>query len=233
MRRILNGITTLGAVGALVLAAQVTAASPTTSSSVYTVGSLTVPGVDTGLTLKSGRYVTVTAIGAVCPGTGYCVGPDGYPSVDTMHSNYGGFVLPGAPAYGLVGRVGDGPWVQVGSGPTKLSGSGDLVFAVNDDWYPDNTGSFTVTVTYSRGSASQGAVSITSCYPGWGYGDANHDHSGPPPKSSSTCWPGYGYGDTNHDHSGPPGHDSTSSTRGSASSQGSSSEHGNSGGKQP
>jgi hypothetical protein len=226
MRRILNGMTLLGAIGALVVAAQGTAAGPTQLSSVYTVGSLSVPGVDTGLVVMAGRYVTVTATGTVCPGTGYCLGPDGYPPVDTTHSDYGGFVLPGAPAYGLVGRVGDGPWVQVGSGPTNVSGSGDLVFAVNDDWFPDNTGSFTVTVTYSRGSASQGAASTTSCYPGWGHGDANHEHDGPPPKGSSACWPGYGYGDTNHDHSGPPGHDS-------ASSQGSSGEHGNSGAKRP
>jgi hypothetical protein len=231
MRQIWRATTLLGAIGALVLAAQGIAASPTTISSVYSVGSVTVPGVDTGLVLNNGGSVTATATGTVCPGTGYCVGPDGYPSVDTMHSGYGGFVLPGAPAYGLVGRVGSGPWVQVGSGPTKLSGSGDLVFAVNDDLFSDNTGSFTVTVTYSRGSASQG-VTATSCYPGWGYGDANHDHDGPPPKSADSCWPGYGYGDTNHDHSGPPGRDPTS-TPGGASTQFSSSGHGKSDGKQP
>jgi hypothetical protein len=57
--------------------------------------------------------------------------------------------------------------VQVGSGPTVLSGTGALVFAVNDDLLVDNAGSFTVTVSYS-------------CWPGWGYGDVNHDHCGPP-----------------------------------------------------
>lgn len=226
MRRIWKGMTLLGAMGVLTLAAQGAAASSAPLSSVYSVGSLSVPGVDTGLVLKGGRYVTATATGTVCPGTGYCVDPDGYPSVDTTHSGYGGFVLPGAPAYGLVGRVGTGPWVQVGSGPTKLSGSGDLVFAVNDDWFPDNTGTFTVTVTYSRGSVSQGAASATTCYPGWGHGDANHDHGGPPPTSATACWPGEGHGDTNHDHTGPPGRDSASTS----SAPG---EHGSSGGKRP
>ena len=79
----------------------------------------------------------------------------------------GGFPLPGAPAWGLVGRVGGGPWVQIGTGPTRLSGTGELVFAVNDDLLADNSGSFTVTVSYS-------------CWPGWGYGDENHTHCGPP-----------------------------------------------------
>ena len=60
----------------LALTAQATAASPTTSSGVHTVGSLTVPGVDTGLVLKKGHSVMVTATGTVCPGTGYCTDPD-------------------------------------------------------------------------------------------------------------------------------------------------------------
>jgi hypothetical protein len=57
--------------------------------------------------------------------------------------------------------------VQVGSGPTTLSGTGELVFAVNDDLFWDNAGSFTVTVSYE-------------CWPGWGYGDEKHTHCGPP-----------------------------------------------------
>ena len=152
---------------ALVAAAQAGAAGPTTVSNVYTVSGLTVPGVDTGLVLRTGRSVTVTATGAVCPfGNSFCPGPGGYGPWDTTQSGYGGFVLPGAPAWGLVGRVGNGPWVQVGSGPTVLTGTGALVFAVNDDLLDDNAGSFTVTVS--------------RCWPGWGYGDENHDHCGPP-----------------------------------------------------
>ena len=150
----------------LIGAVQAGAAGPTVTG-VYTVGGTTVPGVDTGLVLQ-GQSVTVTATDAVCPfGDAFCPGPDGYASWDTTSSSFGGFVLPGAPAWGLVGRVGSGPWVQVGSGPTVLSGTGSLVFAVNDDLFGDNSGSFTVTVSYA-------------CWPGWGYGDVNHDHCGPP-----------------------------------------------------
>jgi len=150
---------------ALVGAAQ-SAAGPSTVTTGYTVGSLAVPGASTGLVLN-GDSVTVTATGTVCPGTGSCFGPDGDASADTTQSGFGGFVAPGAPGWGLVGRVGSGPWVQVGSGPATLSGTGELVFAVNDDLFSDNAGSFTVTVSYS-------------CWPGWGYGDENHHHCGPP-----------------------------------------------------
>ena len=38
---------------------------------------------------------------------------------------------------------------------------------MNDDLLVDNSGSFTVTVSYS-------------CWPGWGYGDENRTHCGPP-----------------------------------------------------
>jgi hypothetical protein len=143
------------------------AAGPTTVSNTYTVGGGSIPGASTGLVLTNGMTVTVTATGAVCPGVGFCPGPDGYAPWDTTQSSFGGFTLPGAPAWGLVGRVGNGPWVQVGSGPTTLSGTGELAFAVNDDLLVDNSGSFSVTVSYA-------------CWPGWGYGDENHTHCGPP-----------------------------------------------------
>ena len=192
----------VGTTVALVAASQGAAATPTQTSSVYIVGSLTVPGVDTGLVLKKGHPVTVTATGTVCPRTGYCTTPDGTSAVDTQQSPYGAYVLPGAPAYGLVARVGTGSWMQVGTGPTRIRGKGDLVFAFNDDVFPDNTGSFTVTVTYDRGAATQASE---PCTPWNGYGDANHEHTGPPGRTDDTCRPGWGYGDTNHEHSGPPG----------------------------
>ena len=162
--RTLKAWTIVGAI-ALVLAAQATAARPGAGTT-YVVGSLTVPGVSTGLVLQDGQQVTVTATGAMCPwGTAYCVGPEGNASWDTTDSWYGGYLLPGAPAWGLVGRVGNGPWVHVGSGPTTLSGTGEVVFAANDDLYPDNTSNFVVSY---------------ECRPGWGHGDDNHPHCGPP-----------------------------------------------------
>jgi hypothetical protein len=188
---------TLAATILLVVATQGTAAS-TATTSVYIVGALTAPGVNTGLVLKKGHPVTVTATGRVCIGTGYCGGPDGNSSTNTTQSS---FLLPGAPAYGLVGRVGTGQWVQVGSGPTQLSGRGELVFAVNDDFYGDNTGSFTATVSYTTtGGASR------DCYPGWGYGDANHEHCGPPGLANKPTSPGQSSAETHgssNEHGSP------------------------------
>ena len=168
--KFLKGLTLVTTV-VLALAAQGSAAGSGTTS-VYTVESGTVPGVNTGLVLQKGHPVTVTATGWVCIGNpGYCGDPDGNFSKSTMQ---GSFLVPGALAYGLVGRVGAGNWVQVGSGPTKLSGKGVLVFAVNDDHYDDNSGTFEVTVSYAKSGVSR------DCWPGWGYGDDNHVHCGPP-----------------------------------------------------
>jgi len=41
--------------------------------------------------------------------------------------------------------------------------------------------------------------------PGWGYGDNNHTHIGPPGQVDKDEKPGLGKGDDNHGHSGPPG----------------------------
>ena len=176
MRRVASMAVASGLLAAFAFPAQALADGPQSVSQSYVVNSTTVPGVDTGFIVKPGVPVTVTATGEVCafggvPGSCFDgTTPDGNSSWDTTQSGFGGFVLPGAPAWGLVGKVGDGPWVQVGSGPTTMSGSGDLVFAVNDDLFSDNTGSFTATVTFT-------------CYSGNGYGDNNHYHCGPPGQS--------------------------------------------------
>jgi hypothetical protein len=199
------GRTALAAAAVALFSAAAALAGPTTVTNTYTVGSLTVPGVSTGIVLEAGGSITVSASGTVCFAiSSLCYGPNGNPAANTTSSAYGGFVLPGAPAWGLIGRVGAGPWIQVGSG-TTLSGTGQVVFAVNDDLLGDNRGSFTVTVSYQ-------------CWPGWGYGDENHHHCGPPglagkstpadapaAAAQETSRPGHGYGDENHDHSGPRG----------------------------
>jgi hypothetical protein len=202
MKRV-KGVALAVAAIALAAAAQAGAGGHTTVSATYSVGGLAVPGLTTGLVLQPGQVLTVTASGGVCPfGDSYCPGPDGNPAQDTTSTVFGGFPLPGAPAWGLVGRVGSGPWVQLGHGPTTLTGTGVVSFAVNDDLLGDNAGAFAVTISYS-------------CWPGWGYGDKNHRHCGPPglaakPPTAAgpqgdTCRPGWGHGDDNHAHCGPPG----------------------------
>jgi hypothetical protein len=176
--KILKGFTLATAV-ALALAALGSAAGPTTTSVVFVGPQTNEPGLNTGLVLKNGS-VTVTATGVLCAHVDtLCVGPAGYagdPPIDTTQTSFGGFVLPGAPAFGLIGRVGSGPWMQVGGGPTTFSGQGELVFAVNDfhELFGDNTGGFTVTMSHKRGGVTR------TCWPGWGWGDQNHEHCGPP-----------------------------------------------------
>jgi hypothetical protein len=163
-----------------VLAAQVSAAGGVTTTD-YTVASTTdEPGLNTGLVLKKGS-VTVTATGTVCYLGSLCVGPDGDSSIDTTNP---GFVLPDASGIALVGRVGSGPWVQLGSGPTPLSGKGEVVLAVNDIYFPDNSGSFMVTISYKGSGVSR------TCWPGWGKGDTNHEHCGPPGLANKPPPPG-------------------------------------------
>jgi hypothetical protein len=203
--KILKGLTLVTTL-VLALAAQGIAAGSLTTSSVLVAPQTDEPGVSSGLVLKKGYGVSVSATGDMCPfGGAFCVGPDGYASSDTTQSAFGGFVLPGAPAWGLVGRVGSGPWVQVGDGPTTLSGEGELVFAVNDDLFGDNTGDgFMVTVSYKESGVSR------TCWPGWGYGDENHVHCGPPGQAKKN------------------GESSQPTTQGSSNNGGSEEEHGKS-----
>ena len=45
---------------------------------------------------------------------------------------------------------------------------------MNDDAYGDNTGHFEVAVSYT----ASGVTVTRTCWPGWGYGDTNHEHCG-------------------------------------------------------
>lgn len=180
MRRI-NGLALVVLAAILVSATWAAAAGSATATYVYVVPGSTVPGLSTGVVLDPASSATVTATGAICPyGSSFCPGPNGDAGWNTTGILYGGFPLPGAPAWGLLARVGSGPWVQVGSGPTTVAGTGVLEFAVNDDFLADNTGTFTVTVTVTS------STTTGSCKPGWGYGDKNHEHCGPPGQVKKT-----------------------------------------------
>lgn len=67
------------------------------------------------------------------------------------------------------------------------------------------------TTDVSANQPATGTVEETSTKLGWGAGDNNHTHSGPPGKAGTgtvekvSAKPGWGYGDKNHTHSGPPG----------------------------
>ena len=63
----------------LALAVQGSAAGSLTTSSVFVGPKTDEPGVSSGLVLKKGHGVSVSATGNMCPfGGAFCVGPDGY-----------------------------------------------------------------------------------------------------------------------------------------------------------
>ena len=115
-------------------------------------GMFTVPGTssnfNTGLTL-SGNTVFITASGAWT-----CLGPVGGSPCQTGPNGTGTpghhvppFLAEGLSEFSLIARVGSGPWQFVGAGPTAISGTGVLTFAMNDTFWGDNQGSMVVKVT--------------------------------------------------------------------------------------
>lgn len=114
-------------------------------------------GLATGFVLKEGVPVIITASGEVgfyFAGLSDPATPNGRPELGSMN---------GFPIVSLVARVGGGELQFVGTGPKQLMGSGELVLYVNDNFFGDNSGAWTVEVSYD-------------CYPGNGFGDPNHYH---------------------------------------------------------
>jgi hypothetical protein len=92
---------------------------------------------DTGLDLTAGVSVMVTATGTAhyCDS---CVAQFGTNDVDPNgRSDPGGptTLAPTLRAISLIARVGSAAPVFVGTGPTRLTGSGRLQFAINDNFF--------------------------------------------------------------------------------------------------
>lgn len=128
---------------ATIQAAPVSIVVPATSGPSTSAGSTGF--VNSGIVLAVGDVAVVTtADGVPCASRNSfsCLGPNGFGSGTCG-------VCPATllPASSWIARVGTGPWVAVGSGPTTLSGTGEIQFAFNDGLYSDNSGSFVATVT--------------------------------------------------------------------------------------
>ncbi len=158
MRKLLVALIALGlAVG--LFGAPALAASDTTSATFFipaTAGGGSdvqsgTPWFDTGLRLKPGTMVTIRASGLWkdCPDPTCGTTPAGVPM---RYSEGCVFIAPEFPAGGLIARMDQKPPVFVGNGPTAINGRGKLTFAINDCYFGDNTGGFTVTVTYPTDS---------------------------------------------------------------------------------
>lgn len=114
--------------------------------------------VSTGIVLGAGKSVVVMAEGTVtlCPpvGTGCANSPDGGNPGNSPSDS----LVPNSPFGCLAARVGSGAWACIGSGPTLLSGTGEVQFGVNDSFvspgvgYEDNGGQFAVSIAVPQAS---------------------------------------------------------------------------------
>ena len=120
----------------------------TASPGVGTAGSRIVVGgdrnwIDTGISVQAGEVVTLTADGTIrFARDGGAVSAAGAGSGRTD-----GAPMPNAPVGGLIARFGNSAPVFVGENRTiRAPRAGRLYLGVNDNYFEDNTGQFTVTV---------------------------------------------------------------------------------------
>lgn len=102
------------------------------------------PWTDTGIQVNAGDQVTFHAGGRIATMPGQPpVGPDG--KTGDTSANY---PMPSAAAGALIGRVGTGAPFLIGSqqAPIQMQSSGTLQLGVNDDFFGDNAGTFSVAI---------------------------------------------------------------------------------------
>ena len=126
---------------------------------------------DTGIYIPAGESVTLTASGtwSMCQLAVCASGPngDGFPS---SASTWGQFADPSANNGVLIASTdGGGTWTPVGTGPTVVTGPGELLLAANDTpptngtcgfnaptgCYSDNSGAVSVVIAFNNVPTSQ------------------------------------------------------------------------------
>ncbi|MCL6563077.1 MAG: cell wall-binding repeat-containing protein [Firmicutes bacterium] len=132
--------------------------------------------VPTGIQLQAGETVTMTASGTINDGSIYpqnalsgpgglgMVSSDGYSCTSNVHNPQPTpYLVASVPCESLVAFIGSAPpsapaspspsvW-EVGSSDTvTVTTGGELYLSVNDNYFPDNSGAFTVTISTSQGS---------------------------------------------------------------------------------
>lgn len=114
---------------------------------------VTAPWYDTGISVSAGNVVMVSASGSVYIGWLSDASleyetPAGCPGFSTS-APPGPFLAPDLPAWSLIGRIGpSGAPFEIGTGVTFTAPtSGELYLSMNDNYFDDNYGSWTVEVT--------------------------------------------------------------------------------------
>jgi hypothetical protein len=146
----MNKIRMVAAVGAIaggMLLGLGSASASTTTITFSPTADPSVAAFDTGVAVTSTTPVVATATGTIylCFSGGCPSSPDGY-----FYDGGNLTVNSTTTAAGLYYRVGtSGAWTFLGSGPTTISGSGEIYLTTNDNpgafW--DNFGSFSVNFT--------------------------------------------------------------------------------------
>jgi Domain of unknown function (DUF5011) len=136
--------------------------APTRGSGAATV-QVSVPAnqawTDTGIDLTLGSNVTITASGTIKIASS---DPGKTPAGAPECSAPSDFVAPGLPCWSLIGRIGGGTPFYVGTAMGfSVTTSGRLFLGVNDNSFPDNTGSWTATVTVTVTSQAGQSPVIT------------------------------------------------------------------------
>ena len=102
---------------------------------------------DTGISVRPGQTVYFNATGRVRWGPGRQDGPAG----EKGSPRNEGRPIPSRPAAALIGRVGDGNdifFIGDDSEGIRVRNGGTLYLGINDDFLQDNSGAFSVTVSY-------------------------------------------------------------------------------------
>jgi len=102
---------------------------------------------DTGIDLSSGQSAYFEATGEIGWGPGRHAGPDGEANSPDNKAR----PIPNRAGGSLIGRVGtpsDPFFIGNDRGVFRVRGSGRLFLGINDDYFPDNSGYFTVIVYY-------------------------------------------------------------------------------------
>lgn len=163
---------TLTAILSIFLASMTTTPAVAADSAV----TVSVPGfnsswTNTGVPVIAGNIVSITASGFICI-VDSCgsnnimtagMPPEG---VSSCVAN-SGFLVPNVPCWSLVGRIGNNPAFEVGSGTSFMATStGYLYLAADDDFYLDNSGAWTVTITVTNPSLTIVSPATKSGPPG-------------------------------------------------------------------
>jgi serine/threonine protein kinase len=112
---------------------------------------LTVPGADewtsTGVTVRSGDELGITAAGQIYIDPKYPVSPSGVQSCIPATDHPGGpFPAPNLYCWSLIAKIGSGAPFEVGTSTLITATSGLLYLGVNDDNFTDNSGDWTVRI---------------------------------------------------------------------------------------